>query len=79
LEAVDGLQLEVDILKVKAEVPSLRMYIEKLFAVPGSEVPQLIAVVLFVKLASQYTPMSTLSFRVPTFEIVLLIWIADIT
>ena len=79
MEAVDGLQLDVDILKVKAELPSLRMYIEKLFVVPGSKVPQLIAVVLFVKLASQYTPMSTLSFRVPTFEIVLLIWIADIT
>ena len=44
----------------------------------GSRVPQLIVVVLFVKLESQYTPTPT-AFRVPTFDIVVLVWIADIT
>jgi hypothetical protein len=47
------------------------MYTVKLFWLPGSSVPQLIAVVLLVALASQYTPTPT-AFTVPTLEIVLI-------
>jgi hypothetical protein len=39
-------------------------------------VPQLIAVVLFVKLESQYTP-TPMAFKVPTLDRVVLVWVAD--
>jgi hypothetical protein len=71
LEAVEGFQLDADRLRVIAEFPSLRIYTVKLFWLPGSSVPQLIAVVLLVALASQYTPTPT-AFTVPTLEIVLI-------
>ena len=71
MDASGGLQLDVDMLKVKGTTPSLLTFTVKLFVEPGVNNPQSSVLTLLVEVTSHYTPMP-IALRVPTLEILLL-------
>ena len=72
MDAAGGLQLDVDMLKVKGTKPSLLTYTVKLFVEPGVNNPHSSVLTLLVEFSSQYTPMP-IALKAPTLGIVILV------